>query len=351
MPNGNINGGGIWSDISATITNSTITDNEAAGANSAGGVFTFRHSHRPQHDHRRQPQQRDHARCCRHGVFTSQGYNLIGNVGAVTDFNQTGDQTGTGGAGNQIDPLLAPLAANGGAATPTHALMFGSPALDKGNCFGCSLDQRLRTRPFDDPNTTPAASGDNSDIGAFELSTLKVTSNNDDGTAVAANCPGAGCRLRDALAAVAEGDAIYFDAALSGQAITLNGELLVDKSVHISGLGADQLAVSGNDASRVFHIAPGTTVTISGLTIRNGLAEGSSVSDKSGGGIYNNQATLTLADTTVSSNYAGTGGGIYNEGTAGSATLTLTNSTIASNAAGDLGAGIYNDGSNGGNAT
>src|SRR5881398_3123150 len=83
-----------------------------------------------------------------------------------------------------------------------------------------------------------------------------------DGAANAANCPGASCRLRDALAAAnaAGGDTIDF--SVTGTITLTSGELLVDKSVTISGPGADMLAVDGNNASRVFYINPDTVVTI-----------------------------------------------------------------------------------------
>ena len=210
---------------------------------------------------------------------------------------------------------------------PTRS-RFGSPALDKGNCFGCSLDGRLVTRPFDEPTITPATGGDNSDIGAFELHPHIVTNTND---------AGAGS-LRQALLDSSDGHTIFFAAALNGGTITLTtGELLVDKSVQILGPGADQLAVSGNNASRVFHIASGKTVTISGLTIRNGLASGAR-----GGGIYNDHATLTLTNSTLSGNSAEFGGGIFNDGDAGSATLTVTDSTVSGNAANTEGGGMNN---------
>lgn len=47
------------------------------------------------------------------------------------------------------DPLLGPLADNGGP-TPTHTLLPGSPAVDAGKTSACPpLDQRGRARPFD----------------------------------------------------------------------------------------------------------------------------------------------------------------------------------------------------------
>src|SRR5262249_57836874 len=69
-------------------------------------------------------------------------------------------------------------------------------------------------------------------------------------------------------------DTIQFDPSLTAsapQTITLGGsELLLSRSVTITGPGASLLAISGNNASRVFEVASGTTDTISGLTIEKG---------------------------------------------------------------------------------
>ena len=48
----------------------------------------------------------------------------------------------------------------------------------------------------------------------------------------------------------------------------------VNDSITISGPGAANLTVNGNTDSRVFHVGPGKTVTISALTIINGNANG-----------------------------------------------------------------------------
>jgi hypothetical protein len=98
------------------------------------------------------------------GVFTSQGYNLIGNASGTIGFTATGDQTA-------IDPLLGPQADNGGP-TKTMALRVGSPAIDKGKSFGLTTDQRGSPRPLDDPNIANASGGDGTDIGAYESSEL-----------------------------------------------------------------------------------------------------------------------------------------------------------------------------------
>lgn len=104
------------------------------------------------------------------GNFTSQGFNLIstgdGSTGFVVGIHA--DQVGSDA--NPIEPLLGPLQFNGGP-TPTHALLWGSPAIDQGNSFGVHTDQRGSHRPFIYSSITKPPGGDGSDIGAFELNT------------------------------------------------------------------------------------------------------------------------------------------------------------------------------------
>jgi hypothetical protein len=191
-------------------------------------------------------------------------------------------------------------------------------------------------------------------VSAAPLATITVTSLGD-GAANAANCPGANCRLRDAIAkAAATGDTIDF--AVTGT-ITLNSNVLtITKNLTIQGPGAAQLTISGNNQYRVFEINGGFTVALSGLMIANGgdnfagggIANGGTltVSDCTltgnrtasngvyGGGIYNT-GTLTVTGSTIFNNTAGSGGGIHNEGT-----LTLSNSTLYGNTAASDGGGI-----------
>src|ERR1051325_5265576 len=92
--------------------------------------------------------------------------------------------------------------------------------------------------------------------------TITVTNTNDAG-------PGS---LRQALADANDGDTIDF--AVTGTIGLTSGELMVDKSVMISGPGADSLTLDGNAKSRVFHTGSGGTVAISCLTITNGRVFG-----------------------------------------------------------------------------
>ncbi len=165
---------------------------------------------------------------------------------------------------------------------------------------------------------------------SIQANTITVTNTNDSG-------PGS---LRQSLADANDGDTISFSVA--GTIGLITGELLVSRSVAISGPGASSLAIDGNATSRVFYIGSGNTVAISGLTIKNGL----------GGGVANDHSVLTVSNCIVSGNFlGGYGGGVYNDGSAGSATLTIMNSTVSGNYAYYAGGGIYNDAFDGGSAT
>jgi hypothetical protein len=63
-------------------------------------------------------------------------YNLIGKNDNSTGFTAIGDQTGT--IATPLNPLLDPLANNGGP-TQTRALRPTSPAIDKGNSLGLTI--------------------------------------------------------------------------------------------------------------------------------------------------------------------------------------------------------------------
>jgi CSLREA domain-containing protein len=89
------------------------------------------------------------------------GGNLVGNTSGCDFVSTTTDQIGT--AANPIDPLLGPLADNGGP-TLTHALLPGSAALDALTGFCPATDQRGFARPYDGNGDGTAVC----DIGAYE---------------------------------------------------------------------------------------------------------------------------------------------------------------------------------------
>jgi hypothetical protein len=102
------------------------------------------------------------------GTVNSQGYNLFE---IITGATITGD-TSTNIVGQ--DPKLGPLQDNGGL-TLTHALLAGSPAVDKGGTTDLIIDQRGSIRTFDNAALPNAAGGNGTDIGAFEVELPVVT--------------------------------------------------------------------------------------------------------------------------------------------------------------------------------
>jgi len=166
------------------------------------------------------------------------------------------------------------------------------------------------------------------------VNTVTVTTINDSG-------PGS---LRQALVDANNGDVINFDPALKGQTIMLTtAELVINKNITISGLGAELLAVSraqNAPAFRIFHVLSTHTVVMQGLTISNGLA----AQFGAGGGILNDASTLSVIGCAVIGNSTdSSGGGIADNFLTGGA-LTIESSTVSGNYAGDYGGGIENSG-------
>lgn len=166
-PFGGTAGGGIYNGGSLTIASSTISDNSASSntdGSAGGGIYgsaTIKNTIIAGNSSNTTTGQ-DLA-----GSFTSQGFNLIGKSDGSTGFSNgaNADQVGTNAA--PLLAKLAPLSDNGGP-TPTIALLSDSPAIDKGNSFGLTSDQRGGTRPVNLPSKPPAPGGNEADIGAFE---------------------------------------------------------------------------------------------------------------------------------------------------------------------------------------
>lgn len=175
------------------------------------------------------------------------------------------------------------------------------------------------------------------------------------------------CTLRDAITAANQNEAtggcvagddnndtIVF--SVSG-IINLGSALpFIESGLAISGPGPADLMINGNGFGPLFRVSA-TDVSISGLTLTNGISSGlgggllvvstgaAEVANvefrdnaaQDGGGIANG-GTLVLSDSVISNNNAtGIGGGIYNSGT-----LTLSDIMVTGNEAGLNGGGIYN---------
>jgi hypothetical protein len=178
---------------------------------------------------------------------------------------------------------------------------------------------------------------------------ITVTTTNDSG-------PGS---LRQGLTDAQNGDTIVFSLGGAATISLTSSELSINKDIGITGPGANLLTIAraqGAPVFRIFHVAPGHTVTIQGVTITNGSGLGFAIG---GAGIWNDHSNLTVNNCVLTGNALDrqvSGGGISNDaGDSGSASLTINNSIISGNDLGaggtvNFGGGIYNYGIHG-NAT
>jgi CSLREA domain-containing protein len=148
--NANSNGGGIVNSGTVSLTNVTLSENESVGASFRGHNLTNVGTMRV----RNTIVAHTSGRNCS-GTIISLGGNL--DSGDRCGFLQPSDL-------NATDPRLASLADNGGQ-TPTHALLPGSPAVDRAPNAECpATDQRRAPRPRDGNGDGVAIC----DMGSFE---------------------------------------------------------------------------------------------------------------------------------------------------------------------------------------
>jgi CSLREA domain-containing protein len=175
--NGTGDGGGITNRDTLNVTNSTLSGNSATtnggGIDNIGGRVSVKSSLIALNTGASSGPDVS-------GDFFSPGYNLIGKKDGSTGFTAATDLTGTIAA--PLDPKLDSNGLNdNGGPTKTIALLFGSPAIDKGTSNGLTghltTDQRGAgfARTFDDPNVPNASGGDGTDIGAFEVQSAAPT--------------------------------------------------------------------------------------------------------------------------------------------------------------------------------
>lgn len=224
------------------------------------------------------------------GVLISDGHNLSDDLSCEPYFSEgNGDQL-------NVDPLLEPLADNGGN-TETHALPEGSPAVDAGTCDAPTpkTDQRGVDRP--------QAGG--CDIGSFEVTfsqtgpifVVNTADDIDDGS-----CGFDHCSLREAIKAannrtndVGGVDGIHFNIPGTGQHViqvqsplpAVTDPLIIDGTTEPDGL----IILDGSNAGAG---ADGLTIDTSnsrvqGLEITGFSAAGINIISGSGNSILSNQ--------------------------------------------------------------
>ncbi len=325
--NSSVGGGsGLMNDGTLTVNNSTIANNSSSDwggglFNNAGRTATFNNSTIA-------------------GNSATSGGGGIRNIGTLNLQNTiianstSGDCSNGGTLGTNTnnlikdgtcgptltgDPLLNPLANNGGT-TLTMLPSACSAVINAGGATTLTTDQTGNPRVG-----TP-------DIGAVEVQTAPSSPLTVQNTSDAVMIPGT---LREAICAVSAGGTVNFNPTLTGTTITLASELLINKAMTISG--TVPITISGNNMVRVFNVTAGP-VTFDSLTIANGNTAGN------GGGIYVNPAVVvTVQDSIFTNNHATNGGAILNEG----GTLTVRRTTFMTNSVTNSGGSIDTGGTNG----
>ncbi|MEO1526978.1 MAG: choice-of-anchor Q domain-containing protein [Planctomycetota bacterium] len=289
-------------------------------------------------------------------------HSLIGNADGIAI---TGGGNLTGTQANPLDPGLEGLADNGGP-TATHALSFGSPAIDAGD-NDLAVDAGGNPLTFDQRGTGfDRVIGGTVDIGAFETrefeqASLIVTTNLD-----VVDPFDQQTSLREAIesadAAVGE-DTITFDESLAGTTLTLSGrELQINDSLVIDASTlSSPVTIDADGRSRVLRF-PGTTgdLTLDGLSLTGGTVTGNgsgaginfssdgtlsitngrvvgNTSERDAGGISARDADVVIADSTISDNNSGRNGGAVN---ARFGDVTIIGSTLSGNTAVENGGAI-----------
>ncbi|MCH9646833.1 MAG: CSLREA domain-containing protein [Deltaproteobacteria bacterium] len=170
--------------------------------------------------------------------------------------------------------------------------------------------------------------------GAIDFDVTKLTDTND------GSCD-ADCSLREAILAanvLAGEDRVLLGAGVHqlsiagmGEDLGATGDLDITDDTIMLGLGASSSIIDGGAIDRVVDVEMGTTVTIQGVTVRNGL-----LSNGSGAGIAAGNAELTLVGCTITDNHVGGfgfGGGLGGD-------MTIIDSTISANSSDGGGGGL-----------
>jgi CSLREA domain-containing protein len=413
-------GGGVWSSGTLTLSASTLSGNTAGeaggGVIAAGGALTMTNCTVYDNTAGSATQASDGGGICVAPVpVTLTNCTIVGNssingagggieggnqpltlnnsivakngsggdiVAAVSGSNNLVDDPATAGIvlgmlvngvnGNIVglDPMLGPLAYNGGP-TETMVPQAGSPAIEGGDSALVPADVVTDQRGTLRIKSSAVCIG-SVEVGPLVILVTSLADTEQRGT------------LRHSIEAIGNIDptdpvTITFAAGLTGTITLTDGPLpAITMDVTIVGPGANFLTIDGNSQGNIFTVQAGGTLDLVGLTLAHGQATeaggitnfgtlalrdctidsnngtaggianfgslamlGCTVSNNTSyrGGALDNEGTATLSNCTLYKNQAGYGGGIYNSV---SGTLTLDDCTVAANSAVGLGGGIYN---------
>lgn len=183
--------------------------------------------------------------------------------------------------------------------------------------------------------------------------------------------------LRALVGSAADGDTVVIPASITAPILLTSGQIVIKRSITISGAGAGTTVIDGNNAHRSFDIADDGAshpeVTISDVTIRHGhqtgvpgggaalvepfetlhlarvlLTANDTLTGDAGGAVFDQGGTLTIDRSTISDNHSGgDAGGVFIEDLSGGhGVARISDSTISGNTSpsGRFGGGISNGG-------
>jgi hypothetical protein len=344
-----------------TVTNATITNNQADGAAGSGGGIL-----------------------AKGGILMVNGGNIAGNMamragggieinaGTVTetltttvtiadatlDGNTTGSNPGNGGALHVTGPATVSMT-NG-------TVSNNVAAAEGGGLWNSAAGSLTVTGTALTGNVANGAAADQgggalfNDGGALVVTTATITNNRADGAAGSGGgILNNGGRLVVSNSTLSGNTAMRAGGAIednAGTAATITGSTLRSNStganpgnggaLHITGAGAvtvTQSSVLSNTASTegggLWNSAVGTLI-IDKTTVSANMANGSEAG-QGGGALFNDGGTLQVSNSTVSANRAvAAGGGLNNFGAA-----TVLNATFYENNSDSGAGGISNSGS------
>ena len=295
------------------------------------------------------------------GIFESLGHNLIGDGdGANLVDGINGDIVGM--PGNAIDPMLGPLANNGGV-TGTHHPLLGSPVVDAGD------SSLVSDPPFDGPvfldqRGAARIGGAAIDIGAVEADFVYTVLNTDDS--------GEGS-LRKAIADAdaVGGGVVAFDETVfnsAPQTITLtSGQIPISSEIIMTGPEENRVTIDAGGNSRIFDVSGSGDgeVVLSRLRLINGSNNSAGAvrvmgaltefkgehlvfennaavnsAGSGGGAMAIDEASVTLFSCAFARNSSQASGGAI--AMQNSADLLIVNSTVSGNTAFESGGGLMN---------
>jgi CSLREA domain-containing protein len=353
----NANGGAIWARYGTVrVIQSTLTLNNAAqGAGGAiyslSSAVTISNSivagnldNGTAPDIRKSPNNTDPFTVTNSLIGRNNGTGLDATSGSTPGVN--GNFVGGNTDSLKINPLLGPLADNGGL-MKTHALLPGSLAINRGsNSAAIDVTQPGNPAFTTDQRGNPFARRFNGtvDMGAFELITfagsIVVDSTVDE---IDNNLSAGDLSLREAIVlanSLPGANTITFAPSTNGVEFDLLlGQMVILDTLTITGNSAISTVIDAQTTSRIFDIAATAgAVTLSNVMLKNGRTTASGVAGAGGAVRSLSSGLLTISQSTLLENFTGGdaagGGAVFSSVGA----VSISRSTFAENSTRGIGA-------------